>query len=151
MENTVTELAKKFATLKAEHESQSEVLKKINAEWEDIEARLLDAMVEDGTKSLHIDGLGLFTMAVTNYLSVNAASKETFYPYLKESGNGGILKEDVNARTLTAFLKGHLEDKIREFESSGLDGVDARNKALEFLNSKGASYFTKREIRMTKK
>lgn len=151
MSTAITDLAKKFAELKTKHEAQSDVLKQIAGEWTEIEAQLLEAMAEEGVKSTHIDGVGMFTMAVTNYLSVNAANKMVFYPYLKESGNGDLLKEEVNPRTLTAFLKGHLDEIIKRYEDQGHDQVDARNKALEFLNQKGASYFTKREVRMTKK
>lgn len=147
---SITELAKIYAEIRSRHEAASDVLKAIEKEWTEAETALLDAMVEEGTRSIKIDELGTFSMATTNYLSVTAANKETFYPYLKESGNGSLLKEEVNPRTLTAFLKGHLEELIRLQEQRGYDGVDARNKALEFLNKKGASYFTKKEIRLKK-
>lgn len=146
---TIVELAEKFAELKKKSEAQSDILKAINTEWSECEMELLEAMAEEGVKSLKTE-FGTFSLTVTNYLSVNAAATETFYPYLKESGNGALLKEAVNSRTLTAFLKEHLETLIKEREATGLDPIQARESSLQFLNQKGASYFTKREIRMKK-
>lgn len=147
---TVQELCAKFEELEKLYDEQKAQLDATKEEWDSVELQLLEAMVEEGTKSIDIEGLGRFTMATRNYLSVNAANKETFYPYLKESGNGALLKEEVNPKTLTAFLDGHLEDLIAAYVAKGLDGVTARQEALTFLNSKGASYFSKKQIRRKK-
>jgi hypothetical protein len=150
MNNQIVELGRKFADLKAKSEEAADALKEINAEWDEAEKALLEAMVEEGVKSVAIDGLGLFSMRVKNYLSVNAANKPGFYVYLKESGNGSLLKEEVNPKTLTAFLNGHVEELIKKLQKEGKDPVEARKEALEFLNKKGASYFTDRGIALTK-
>lgn len=147
----IVELGRKFKELKEEHEKQSDILKQVGVRWDEAERDLLEAMVEEGVKSIEIAGLGRFTMRVTNYLSVNAANKEGFYEYLKEAGHGGLLKLDVNPKTLTAFLSQHFEELQKKYgDEAGLDMVDAREKALEFLKSKGAAYFTKRDISLTK-
>jgi hypothetical protein len=146
MNTQIIDLGKKFKQLKQDYAEQEAKLKAVGAEWEDTEKQLIDAMIEEGVKSVALDGLGLFSLRTTNYLSVNAANKPDFYQYLKESGNGALLKEDVNPKTLTAFLGKHMEELQTQFVRSGLDEVDARNKALELLNKKGASYFTKRDI-----
>jgi hypothetical protein len=151
MAQDITSLARQYAEAKKRHDDQKSALDAISLEWTEIENQLLEAMVEEGVKSVLIDGLGLFSMATTSYLSVNAANKPLFYPYLKDSGHGSLLKEEVNPRTLTAFLKEHLVEVTRRYEEQGMDGIDARNEALKFLSDKGASYFTKREVRMTKK
>lgn len=146
MNAQITELARRFRELKLKSEEQAEVLKQINGEWSVIETELLEAMSEEGVSSVKMEGLGNFIMSVRNMLSVNAANQPSFYQYLKESGNGALLKESVNPATLTAFLKGHLEDVIKTYIDQGMDTVDARNSALQFLNEKGATYFTKRGI-----
>lgn len=144
-------LAAKFKELKEKSESIENELKQVNAEWSEVELLLLEALVNEGVKTIKLDGLGTYTLKVTNYLSVNAANKPSFLEYLKRTGNGGLIKEDVNSKTLTAFLRGHLDDVAKRFvEKENDDEVTARNKALEFLNKQGANYFTKREIAFRK-
>jgi hypothetical protein len=147
---TISDLVKKYAELEDRAEEQKAKLKAINDAWAEVETKLLEAMAEEGIKSTKLEGLGRFSLVTKNYLSVTAANKPSFFDYLKASGNGALLKEDVNPKTLTAFLKGHLEEIIKEFSDKGMDTVDARNKALEFLNQKGASYFSERVISHTK-
>lgn len=146
MNQKILELTQKFKELKHKSESATEVLKEINLEWTDVENQLIEAMGEEGVKSIKIEGLGLFSLTAKSYLSVNAANKPKFYEYLQESGNEALLKLDVNPRTLTAFLKGHLDALINERLGTGQDEIDARNNALQFLNEKGASYFVDRLI-----
>lgn len=107
---------------------------------------LLELMVEEGVKSIKIDGVGLLSMKVTSYLSCTVANQEILYPYLRESGNGGLFKETINPKTLTAFLNEHLNELVRDRIGKGMDEVDARANALAFLSEKGASYFTDRGI-----
>lgn len=147
MNPQITELARKFKELKHEYGDLEERLKKVNDIWTQTEAALLEAMAEEGVRSVSIEGVGTVTLRTKNYLSVNAANKERFYSYLQEAGHGGLLKLDVNSRTLTAFLKQHHEELTQNLvQGEGLEFIEAREKALEFLNSKGANFFTKRDI-----
>lgn len=150
MNNELVELGKKFFELKTKHEEQSAALKELGAEWEAVETELLETMAEEGVSSINIDGLGLFSMSTRNMLSVNAANKEKFWEYLKESGNGHLLKLDVNPRTLTAFLGEHLAALIEKRKAEGKMEFEAREEMLKFLNEKGASYFVKRGISFRK-
>jgi len=143
---TIQQLAAQYKAIKTRHDSLTEEIKKLNAEWSEVETQLLDAMMEDGVNSVKLVGLGHFIMTTKNFLSVNAANKPQFYAYLKKSGNGALLKEEVNPRTLTAFLKGHLEEITKIYANGGLDVVEARKQALEYLNVKGASYFSERGV-----
>ena len=109
-------------------------------------------MVDEGVNSVKLEGVGTFSMRTKSFLNVTIANKEGFLKYLKESGNGGLIKEDVNSRTLTAFLSGHLElGFIRDRVNKGMDEVDARKDALEMLNKRGASYHSERQIAMSAK
>lgn len=151
MNNKIVELLREFKSVKDEYEQAEAVLKILTTKWDQAEAALLEAMVEEGVSSFNVEGIGTASMRTENYLSVNAANTEQFYQYLKLSGNGALLKESVNPRTLQAWLKQHLQDVIAQFETDdGIDSVDARDKALEFLNKQGASYFTKRGIALRK-
>jgi hypothetical protein len=143
----VNELCADFARLKQSYETIEEQLKAVNAEWTSVEEQLIEAMAEEGMNSIDLETLGKFSLKTTNYLSVNTANKEHFFEYLKESGNGGLLKLDVNPKTLTAFLGRHLEEiKDTLISTEELDSISAQEKALTFLKEKGANYFTKRAI-----
>ena len=150
MNNQLVELGKKFFELKSQYESTEKILDGINTQWQECETELLEMMAEEGVASINIDGLGLFSMRTRNMLSVNAANKERFYEYLKESGNASLLKLEVNPRTLTAFLSEHLDTLIEKRREDGLLEMNAREAALKFLNDKGANYFTKRDIAFKK-
>ncbi len=145
-QNTIV-LARKFKEQKVAYEAQKETLEKLGKEWEETENALIAAMIEEGVNSVRLDGLGLFSLRTTNFLSVNAANKPGFFDYLKEVGHDSILKLDVNPRTLTAFLNEHLKElQSKLCNEKGIDDISARNEALEILNKRGASYFTKRDI-----
>lgn len=145
--NNLVKLAHDFHAARAKCEELKTLLKEANAKKTQLELDLLEAMTDDEVSGVKIEGLGAFSMVTTNYLSVNAASKPNFFKYLKEAGHGGLLKEDVNTNTLTAFLKGHLAELTNKFvDSEGLSEFDASKKALEFLNKKGANYFSERGV-----
>lgn len=146
----ITMLSKTLHSLRESHAEASDALKEIAAKRDDAESALIDAMVEEGVKSISVQGLGLFTFTTKNYLSVNAANKPQFYAYLQESGNGDLLRLDVNPKTLTAFLREHLDGLIAQKEQDGLDSVTAREVSLKFLNERGASYFSERGISVRK-
>lgn len=147
MNKLILELSHKFRELKFKSEEQAKVLKEINAEWDECEQALLGAMVEEGVNSLDIVGVGKIVMRTENYLSVTQANTDNFYAYLKESGNGDLLRESVNPATLKSFLKQHLVDvQMQLIEKQGLDEITARDEAVKFLNSKGASSHTKRGV-----
>jgi hypothetical protein len=147
MNKAILELSFKFKDLKQQSEAQAKVLKDINAEWDECEQALLGALVEEGVNSVKIEGVGNIVMRTENYLSVTNEHKPGFYDYLKASGNGELLKESVADGTLKAFLKQHLVDvQTQLMEQQGLDEITARNEAVKFLNSKGASSHTKRGV-----
>jgi hypothetical protein len=117
MRPEIKERCTKFAELKAKHEELKTQLTEIGDEWDEVEKALISDMTEEEVKSVKLEGLGQFTMKVTNRLSVNAANKPKFWEYLIASGNGGLLKLDVNTKTLEAFLKTHLADIKKIFMS----------------------------------
>lgn len=147
--NQITELVKNFKALKEKSEDASKQLKEINSEWDVCESELLDAMVNEGMSSVKVEGIGQASFSTKNYLSVTADNKPQFFQYLKESDNDGILKLDVNPRTLGAFLDSHLEQLIEDNTQTNTeecDPITARNTAIDFLKSKGVSAFMKRTL-----
>lgn len=148
MNTRIIELGKQFKELKRQHAEISNDLKVIATEWTEVENSLIEAMVEEGVKSVNLDGVGMFTVRTTNFLSVTADKKAGFFEYLQESGNGGLLKLDVHPATLKSFLSEHLQFLTQEKIAAGMDEMEAKNEALSTLESKGAGFFTKRDIAM---
>lgn len=147
MNSKIVGLAEKFRAFKDKHATMSKELVELNAGWNECETQLLDAMVDEGVKTIKIDGVGMLMMVTTHKGNVVAANKPVFFDYLKESGHDSILKLDVNSMTLSAFLKSHIEELAKKYEAEGNDEVDARNKAVDFLKEKGASLFSEKTIR----
>lgn len=146
MTDQILSLARGFHVLKLEAARLSEALKDVNSQWATCEAELLQAMADEGLASMKIDGIGTLSTRTENYLSVTGEQKHGFYDYLKHSGNGGLLKEEVNPATLKAFLKQHVEELTRQGVEAGKEEFDARTEAVTFLQAHGASVFTKRGI-----
>lgn len=150
MNQNLLDKAKEFRALKDEYEEKNKALKELGDKWDEVEKELIQLMLDDCINSIDVDGVGKVSLATTSYLSVNAANKPQFFDYLQESGNGGLLKLDVHPKTLTSFLGEHRDNLVKDFMAKGFDEVDAKAKALEFLNEKGANYFVKRGIQLRK-
>jgi hypothetical protein len=146
MNTKIIELGKQFKEFKKRDSELKAEMKILDEKWSACEEQLLEAMVEEGVKSVTIENVGMLSMRTTNFLSVTADNKPSFFEYLQESGNSGLLKLDVHAATLKSFLDGHLEKLVQEKKDAGIDEMEARSEALEFLKSKGAGYFTKRGV-----
>lgn len=152
MSNNLVKLAQEYHAARAKCDALKDQLSEANKAKDEAESVLLEAMTDNEVSSVRIEGLGLFSMTTTNYLSVNAANKPKFYAYLKASGNGGLLKEEVNPKTLTAFLKGHLVEMTKKIaDADKLEDFDANKKALEYLKEKGAEYFSERGVSLRSK
>lgn len=146
----IGELAKKYREIEAKHKELSTQVKELGEEWTAIETKLIEAFVEEGVNSAKLEGLGHFILSTKNFLSVTAANKEHYFNYLKKSGHDSILKLDVNPRTNGAFLDQHVEALIAEKTGAGLNLVEARKAALEFLAAQGVSYFSEKRIQVRK-
>jgi hypothetical protein len=146
MNQRLVELAKEFKGFKIAHAEAADALKKIETDWQENETKLQELMIEEGVRSITIEGVGQLSLRTTNYPSVNAANKPQFFEYLKKTGNDSILKLDVNPRTLGAFLKEHTESLISEKMKDGSDEVSAREYVLENLKKEGVAFFLKRDI-----
>jgi hypothetical protein len=125
MTQEIIELGKKFAECKKESEELTKKLKAANEAWDAVEKELLEVMLDAQVNSIDIEGVGRLTMSRSSYPSVNAAAKPQFFDYLKDSGNGGLLKLDVNPQTLNAFLKKHIEELRTQLISNGLNEMQA--------------------------
>lgn len=147
----INTLAKRFAELKYSADEKKKELAEINDTWDGVEKELMEAMVDEGTNSIGIEGIGLFSLKTKNYMSVNAANHFQFYQYLREAGHGSLIRDYVNPATLSSFLKEHQKEIEGKFIAEGIDDFDAREKAIQFLKEKGAACFSEKQIALTKK
>lgn len=177
MNQEIVELAKKFQDCKERHAEAEKKVKAINEEWLEVEKDLLTAMADEGVKSFDLEGVGKITMRISKIASVNAANKPDFFVYLRDTGNGGLIKEDVNSKTLTSFLRGHIEELQEAIVKDGMpaehakmlldldinhyngveikpgakfDAMDASVIVTQLMQGLGASVYEKRDIQLGK-
>ena len=103
-------------------ESEADELK---TKYKTKEAELQELLIEEGKSSTgHIQGVGEFAIKRQSYLSVTKEKLPAYMYYLKQRGEGGLIKEVIEANT----LKKHLENKMEELsvgiEVSTDDGGD---------------------------
>ena len=107
----VVKLGERMEELDGSITEKEEILKVIKAELEFIKTVLIPKKLEEeGLKNFRLaSGRGI-TTSTDLYVSVLADDKPTFMQWLRDSGQGGIIKEDVNPQTLKAFIKNRIEN-----------------------------------------
>ena len=108
---SAVKLGERMEALDGVIHEQDEALKASKAEFEHIRIHLLPKQLEaEGIKNFRLaSGRGI-TTTTDLYVSVNSANKPAFLEWLKDAGQGGLIKEDVNAQTLKAFIKDRIEN-----------------------------------------
>ncbi len=172
--NEVVELAKKYYEKRTANDVAKGAATMANEAMEEAKKELIDAMIEAGLKGISLDGIGTLTMSDEVYPAVTAEHKPGFFEYMKASGHGGIIKEDVNPQTFKSFLKNHLVELEMQLEDEGLniaqflmikddpecshftastplDPMDSASVAKKIMAKVGASMFSKQNISLKKK
>lgn len=147
MTNEIVDLARRFYALKTTHAELKTKLDAIDKEWVAIENELMEAMVEEGVSTIKVDDAGKFTLASEHYFSATVENKPEVFEYLKKNGHGALIKEDVNARTLSAFCKNMLTEMALSEIRNGVSSMEAEASAIEKMKNIGFNYFRKRTIR----
>lgn len=153
MGNKIIDLALEFKKAEDAYEAAKAVLKELDEKWNEAQQRLIDAFVEEGVNNISIEGVGVFSFGKRVFLSVKNEDKPGFFEYLREEGDDGILKLDVNTQTLSSYLnkkKELLQDLYMQAHPDA-DKVDAEEKTLEYLKEKGVNYFSTPRISIRKK
>ena len=78
-------------------------------------------MEDEDTDLKNIVGVGCFELNTEVFPYVAAADQETFYKFLREGNNGGLIKETIHPKTLQAFVKEQLENgvSLKDFTDNG--------------------------------
>ena len=107
----VVKLGELMEELDAEINAKEEVLKAIKAKFEHVRVILIPKKLEEeGLKNFRLaSGRGI-TTSTDLYVSVLADDKPSFLQWLRDAGQGGIIKEDVAPQTLKAFIKDRINN-----------------------------------------
>jgi len=106
MSEELSSLAKRLIALKDQKDYFESELKQLKTDYDRLSATLVMVMNNTEVDSFKIDGRTIFTQTDLRSSIVN---EELAFKYLRESGNGSIIKETVNSRTLGSFIKEKVE------------------------------------------
>ena len=104
MNHEIFEMADKLKAVK-EHKTELETqVKEMNAQIEQLDRALSDAMAEQEVERFSHSG-STFYLNTRLYASPASGRKDALMRALKENGYGSIVVETVNAGTLSSFVK----------------------------------------------
>ena len=141
---TIKDLIAKYEEARTKKEEMEEALKAAKKELADVETLLSDQMLEEDTPSITV---GSFTYSFKNETKYSFKSAETLaemgvdkFDVLRENGYGFLIKEQVDARTLSATMKEASEsdagipdeviDILSVFEAQGVGRRKATAKQM---------------------
>lgn len=111
--------AMEFRELRDQKEYLKNELKRVENELTICEERLVNEMIEAGQTSARFDGVGL--VSISNKLQAKIADREKFFVWLRDTGRGDMIKEDVHYMTLQAFANELEGVELAEAHQRGLD------------------------------
>ena len=108
MNESLFELADRLKAAKERKKELEAEGKALNAEIEDLDRRLSDAMAEQEVDRFSRNG-SLFYLTSRLFASPRAGGKDAMIEALKAHGCGDLVTETVNANTLASFCKEQIE------------------------------------------
>lgn len=73
---------------------------------------LASKMLEDGITNVTVDGVGRVTVTSDVYASIKVENRQAAYQFLRDTGNGDLIKDTVNASSLKSLVKSMLKDGV---------------------------------------
>ena len=108
------ELADRLKELRDTKKELEQKLKAVNAEIEEVDFNLANAMLESETQNFTRSGV-MFCLTNTTRASVATERKEELFEALRAEGYGGLIYETVNANSLSAFVKEQMSENNDQF------------------------------------
>jgi len=102
-------LADRLKELKERKAELADMVKENNAEIEQAEFQLSQLMASTETQSFQRAGT-LFYLTTKTYASADKAYKDELFKALRSEGYGSLITENVNANSLSAFVKEQMAD-----------------------------------------
>lgn len=103
-QNAVAGYAERLVNVRGEIETAEAVLDGLKKKKEEIEQDMFAMMVEEGIDGLKHGGYS-FSPSVRPFASLAAETKEEAFEWLRENGYGDLVKEAVNANSLSSLYK----------------------------------------------
>lgn len=111
--NEIFALADRLKALWDRKADLDEQIKAVNAEIEEVERALSEAMVAEEMQNFTRNGLTFYLLPKL-YVSPVAERKQEFFAWLRANGFGDMIQETVNANTLRAWVKEQMEENNDE-------------------------------------
>lgn len=109
--DTLGGMVRELRKLKDKKEKVDAQLKELNGQIRTLaEQKIPDYMEEHDIEKHSVKGIGTVYLTTKVYANVKAEDRETFFSWLREHGNGDLIKETVHAQTLNAFAKEQLSE-----------------------------------------
>lgn len=100
----ILEMADKLKALEEEKKEKEQYLKDLNQNIDELNEKLSNAMTDAELDKFTHSG-STFYLKSRLFASAIAGKKDDLIKALKESGNGTLVVEQVNANTLSSFIK----------------------------------------------
>lgn len=111
MSDKLVAMVRELRAAKDEKAELEAALKVANGTIRDLaEHKIPDYMEDNDIDKLSVDGVGTVFLQQKVYASVKADEREAFYEWLRDNGNGDLVKETVHPSTLNAFAKEQLSE-----------------------------------------
>lgn len=111
--NPLVQMVRELRTAKDRKEALEAELKTVNGTIRDLaEQRIPEYMEDNEIDKITVDGVGTLYLTTKVYANVKAEDREVFYEWLRETGNGDLIKETVYPATLNAFAKEQLGNGV---------------------------------------
>ena len=104
MNNEIFEIADRLKAAKEHKKELDAQVKEVNAEIEQLDLALSDAMAEQEVERFSRNG-STFYLNTRLFASPAAGRKDELMQTLKDNGYGSLVVETVNANTLASFVK----------------------------------------------
>ena len=104
MNNEIFEMADRLKAAKEHKKELDAQVKEVNAEIEQLDLALSDAMAEQEVERFSRNG-STFYLNTRLFASPAAGRKDEMMQTLKDNGYGSLVVETVNANTLASFVK----------------------------------------------
>lgn len=123
----ITDYAREYAEARKIKEEAEKVLAEAKESMLAAEAALFSAMVDDEIDSISYGGK-TYRPQIKTYYSCPADKKQELFIALREDGLGDIIKEDVNANTLSSAMREVVEQNGGEVPEEYADLVNVYDK-----------------------
>lgn len=107
---TVLECVKRMHRLESRLMEAKDLVSRLNGEYDVLRLELIPTKMEDaGLQNMKIDGIGQVVLTADALVSVKAGLKPKLFAWFRKNNLDDVIKEDVNASSLKAFVKGRLK------------------------------------------